>query len=393
MKSNLHTHRAGMALAMFSGCMPLAQADAVTDWNLLANEWVAEAKLGTPPAIRVLAIVQTAVNNAVSEAVPVASVSAAVAAANRAALVQLLPAQQVAITAAYQAALDKVAPGAPRDAGIAIGERAASGVLEARAEDGATAAVAYRPHTSAGAYVPTAMPAIPHWSQRRPWLMSSAAEFRPAAPPALASATWASEYDEVKELGAKASTRRSAEQTEIARFWEYSMPAIYYGVLRSVALQPGRDIARNARLYAAATQAMDDAMIGVFEAKYHYNFWRPVTAIRNGDVDGNDATQRDAGWNSLVDAPLHPEYPSAHAVLAASIGTVLKADIGNLPMPQLATSSPTAKGTTRHWTTVESFVQEVSDARIYAGIHYRVSTQASEAMGRSIGELAASKFL
>ena len=122
----LRIRRAGVTLAMFAGCVPLAQADAVTDWNLLANEWVAEAKLGTPPAIRVLAIVQTAVNDAVGKARPAASVEAAVAAANRAALVQLLPAQQAAIAAAYQAALAKVAPGAPRDAGIAIGERAAS---------------------------------------------------------------------------------------------------------------------------------------------------------------------------------------------------------------------------------------------------------------------------
>ena len=271
-------------------------------------------------------------------------------------------------------------------------------MLRERADDtgaiaAATAAASYRPHTSAGAYVPTAMPALPHWPQRKPWLMSSAAQFRAPAPPALASEHWAHEYNEVRELGARASTRRSAEQTEIARFWEYSLPSIYYGVLRSVALRPGRDPARNARLYAAASQAMDDAMIGVFEAKYHYQFWRPVSAIRNGDIDGNDATARDPAWTSLIEAPLHPEYPSAHAILAASVGAVVKAETGGAPTPQLATSSPTAKGATRRWNSVDAFVQEVADARVYAGIHYRVATQAGMTMGQQIGALAAAKFM
>ena len=108
----------------------------------------------------------------------------------------------------------------------------------------------------------------------------------------------------------QAGSRRSAEQTEIARFWEYSLPAIYYGVVRSVAQAPGRDATQNARLYAAMAQAMDDALISVFEAKYHYNFWRPVTAIRNGDIDGNDATVAEPRWAPLVETPMHPEYPS-----------------------------------------------------------------------------------
>ena len=139
--------------------------------------------------------------------------------------------------------------------------------------------------------MPTAAPAVPQWSQRKPWLMTSAAQFRPGPPPALASDAWARDYNEVKALGGKVSTRRSAEQTEIARFWEYSLPPIYYGVVHSVARMPGREVAQNARLFAAVAQAMDDAMIAVFDAKYHYNFWRPATAIRNGDIDGNDGNR------------------------------------------------------------------------------------------------------
>jgi hypothetical protein len=241
--------------------------------------------------------------------------------------------------------------------------------------------------------VPTSAPAAPQWSQRKPWLMASAAQFRPGPPPALASETWTRDYNEVKALGARNSTRRTPEQTQIAQFWEYSLPPIYHGVVRSVTAMPGRDVARNARLFAAVAQAMDDALIAVFDAKYHYNFWRPATAIRNGDLDGNDATERDASWMPLIEAPLHPEYPSAHSILAAAVATVLKADLGDGETPQFATTSPTAKGATRRWTTLDEFVREVAGARIYEGIHYRTSTDIGIAMGQKIGALAADKAL
>ena len=369
-----------------------ARADVVTDWNARANDIVIEAKLGTPPAVRAIALVQTAVREAV-EAAPGASVEAAVAAANRATLAKLLPAQQASIDKAYQAALAAVADGPAKEAGIAAGEQAAAGVLARRAADKPVPVADYRPHAAAGVYVPTAAPAAPHWSRRLPWLMASPAQFRPAAPPALESAAWARDFDEVKRLGARDSTQRSAEQTAIARFWEYSLPPIYFNVVRSVAEQPGRGVARNARLYAAAAQAMDDALIAVFDAKYHYHFWRPVTAVRNADIDGNAATERDAAWTPLVEAPMHPEFPSGHAVLAGAVGAVLEADIGAGPVPQLATASPTAQGAVRRWASPAEFVREVADSRIYAGIHYRSAIEAGAAMGRRIGELAAGAHL
>jgi hypothetical protein len=223
--------------------------------------------------------------------------------------------------------------------------------------------------------------------------MASPGQFRPGPPPALDSDAWARDYDEVRALGGRVSARRTPEQTGIARFWEYSLPPIYHGVVRSVASLPGREITRNARLYAAVTQAMDDAMIGVFDAKYRYNFWRPVTAIRNGDLDGHDATERDASWVPLIDVPMHPEYPGAHSILASVVGTVLRAEIGASPMPVLRTTSPTANGTSRSWGSVEEFVREVSDARVYEGVHFRTSTEVGMAMGRRIGELAASRHL
>src|SRR5262249_19126648 len=148
----------------------------------------------------------------------------------------------------------------------------------------------------------------------------------------------------------KHSTRRTAEQADIARFWEGSGPVMYFPIARSVANQPGRDVTRNARLLAVAAQAMDDAAIAVFAAKYHYGFWRPITAIRNGDIDGNDGTARDASWAPFIETPMHPEYPAAHCVTAAALGAVLQADIGPAPTPQLRSTSPTAPGAVRSWT-------------------------------------------
>jgi len=302
-----------------------------------------------------------------------------------------MPGSQAAIDAAVQAALGKVADGPAKAAGIAAGEQAAALVLAQRADD-AIAPEDYRPHTTPGMYVPTASAAVPMWGKRKPWLMASASQVRPAAPVALSSETWARDYNEVKTVGAKASATRSAEQTEIARFWEYSLPPIYFGVARSVAEQPGRTLVRNARYFAAIAQAMDDALISVFDAKYHYNFWRPVTAIRNGDMDGNDATAREATWTPLIDNPMHPEYPSGHSILAAAVATVVKAEVGSDRMPVLSTASPTAKGATRKWTSPDEFVSEVSNSRIYAGIHYRTATQVGAEMGSKIGTLAAERL-
>lgn len=385
--------RGPLALAVSAVFTVPAQADAITDWNQLADGFVAEAKLGTPPAIRVMALAQTAAAEAVAATPEAASAEAAIAGAHRVVLGKLLPAQQAAVEAAVQAALAKLPDGAAKSAGLAAGEKAATALLARRADDNPARPEAYRPLASPGQYVPTAAPAIPQWRERKPWLMASAAQFRPGPPPALASERWARDFNEVRELGGRTSTQRSAEQTDIARFWEYSLPAIYHGVLRSVALQPGRDLKRNARLFAAAAQAMDDAMIGVFDAKYHHHFWRPATAIRNGDQDGNDATPREPGWAPLIDAPMHPEYPSGHSILAAAVATVIRADVGTNVVNGLATSSPSAKGATRRWTRLDDFVREVSMARVYGGIHFRAATEAGEAMGRQIGELAATRLL
>lgn len=388
------------AVALAAGSLH-ARADVVTDWNILAGEIVGEAKLGTPPANRAMSIVQTAVFDgagAATKRVPTRArqadaIAAAVAAANRITMSKLMPTQEAAIQSAYHTALAAIAEGPAKTAGVAAGEEAAQAVLAARLEDGAAAQEQYKPHAAPGVYVPTATPGALSWPQRKTWVIASASQFRPAPPPALTSVTWTRDFNEIKALGGKTSTQRTPEQTEIARFWDYSLPAIYYGVVRSVALQPGRDALRNARLYATVAQAMDDATIAVFDAKYTYNFWRPSTAIRNAELDGNDGTEADAGWASFINTPMHPEYPSAHSILASAVGTVLEAELGGSPVPELSTTSLTAKGVTRRWSRIDDFIAEVSNARVYEGVHFRFSTEVGTAMGRQIGEAAAAKHL
>ena len=393
-----------LAIATFTGVLP-AQADVVTDANARAAE-IASKLPATPPAVRVMAYVQVSVFEAVNaitgrypplmakiNAAPGASVDAAVAAATRTALMKLMPpAHQPAIDADYEAALKLVPDGPAKANGIAIGEQAAAGCL-ARVDEGLTVPDTYRPHTAAGVYVPTMLPAVPNWGKRKPWAMSSGSQFRPSPPPGLTSNEWTRDYNEIKALGSKNSTQRTPEQTAIAKFWEATAPAVYWPVARSVAVAPGRDVTANARLLAIAAMAMDDGLIAVFDAKYTYNFWRPVTAIRNGDTDGNDATERDPSWIPFIDTPMHPEYPCAHCIVSGSLGAVLRAEIGSGPAPALSSASYTAAGAVRTWKTVDDFVQEVAVARIYDGVHYRNSTEVGTAMGKKVGALVAANAL
>ena len=384
---------APLAGALLASLAPAARADAITDWNQRSAQIIGEARIGTPPAVRVMALVQTAAYEAARDAARSASTSpqavdAAIAAAHRTAFIQLLPAQRSSIDAAFQAALAAMPDDAVRTQQLAVGEQAAQRVLAERSTDMPRTPDTYRPHTASGVYVPTVIPAVTQWPQRKPWLLERADQFRPGPPPALSSERWTRDFNEIKALGGRDSKQRSTEQTEIGRFWDYSLPAVYHGVVRSMALQPGRDVLANARLFATVAQAMDDALIAVFDAKYTYNLWRPVTAIRNGDVDGHDGTERDAAWTPLIDTPMHPEYPCAHCILAATVATLVKAEGRERPMPVLSASSPTAQGTVRSWPTADAFMQEVAQARIVGGVHYRSSTEVGLAMGQRIGEWA-----
>ena len=395
MKITTCTGLLAVMLAVAAG----AHADVVTDTNAKAAE-IASKMPGTPPAVRAMAIAQVSVYDAVSaitgrypafraqvKAPAGASVDAAVVAATRTVLSKLVPAQQAAIDADFKALLNSVADGPAKTDGVAVGEQVATMVLAQCAEDGAIAPNTYRPHTTAGVYVPTMFPAVPHWGKRKTWVMTSADQFRPGPPPSLTSDTWKRDFEEIKALGAKEGSKRTPEQTAIAKFWEATAPAVYWPVARSVANAPGRDVVENARLFAAAAVAMDDALVAVFDAKYAYNFWRPVTAIRNADGDA-----RDPNWLPFIDTPMHPEYPCAHCIVSGALGAVLGAELGNGPAPTLTSSSYTAGGTTRTWVKVGDFMQEVSVARIYDGVHYRNSTVVGTAMGQKIGELAMKKL-
>ena len=384
---------------------PNIRADVVTDWNAKANAVVVASKLPTPPGNRVMAMVQTAVYeavNAITKRYPVGkiklqgtdgeSIEAAVAAANRSMLLKLVQSQQETIERDYQQALSAIPDGRAKDAGITLGEKATAAVLALRVDDDAAAADVYRPKTNPGVYVPTNSPLLPQWPQRKPWVMTRPDQFRPGPPPALNSELWARDYNEIKSLGVAKGSKRTDEQTTVARFWEATGPSLYFPIVRSVTDQPGREVTQNARLLAVVGQAMDDAIIAVFDAKYHYNFWRPITAIRNGDIDGNDATERDPSWTPFIETPMHPEYPCAHCISASTVAAVLRAEIGTGTVPQLATSSVTAGGATRRWTKIDDFVREVSEARICDGVHFRTSTEVANDMGEKIGELAFKKF-
>ena len=395
------------SLLLFAACVlsnaAVVRADSVTEWNVRACDIVATTNIDTPSANRVLAIMHTAIYeavNAITKKYPASglklnatgggSVDAAVAGASRATLVKLVPAKAIDVEVAFQKVMAAIPNGASKDAGVLIGERAANAILASRAEDGFATAETYRPYTIAGVYVPTAIPLVSHWPNRKPWVMTSASQFRPGPPPDLKSDLWARDYNEIKAIGRKDNSTRTKEQTDIARFWEVTGPVIYHVLVKSVADSPGRDVTRNARMFMMVTQATDDAMIAVFDAKYHYNFWRPITAIRNADIDGNNATERDGSWTPFINTPMHPEYPCAHCIVSGAIGTVLEAEIGSGTV--LSTTSPSANGAKRTWMKIEDFIQEVANGRIYDGVHFRTSTEVGTAMGRQVGKLAVAKY-
>jgi hypothetical protein len=376
------------------------ESSPVPEWNAVAEEILMESGMGPAGAYRAAAIVQTAVlegAEAVEERYPVddgederssgAAVAAATAAANRVALSELAPSEEAAVEQAYRAALADL-DGDGLEDGVAAGEAAAAAILEQRAGDGFDAPEAYRPATEPGVYVPTPLPAGPQWADRTPCLMETGDAFRPGPPPDLASEAWARDLAEVKALGSTESEERTDDQSEIAEFWETTQPPVYLALLRSAVDGSGHDSVEKARLFAAATQAMDDALIAVMDAKYHHAFWRPITAIRNADRDGNDDTERDAGWTSFIVAPMHPEYPCAHCILAGAVGAVLAADAGEQGLDQLVASSRSGDGE-RTFGPIEALTQEVELARIVGGIHFRTSSEVGTDMGRRIGLVAA----
>jgi hypothetical protein len=301
-------------------------------------------------------------------------------------------AQAKELDAALQTSLAAVPEGPPKAQGIQLGEQVAAVILDERKADGADAPNTYRPFTAAGTYVPTVFPWAPSWGAVKPFALKTGSQFRPAAPYALTSAHWAKDYKEVKRMGAKTGSERSAEQTEIARFWEFIGPGTYNPVARQLSAAKHLEVMENARLFALVSMAGADALIAVLDAKYTYNFWRPVTAIRNGDLDGNDATDREPAWEPFIATPMHPEYPCAHCITQAAVASVLEAFFGDA-VPTFTLTSPTAPGVTRSFGRLSDYVAEVINARVYDGVHYRTSGEVGAAMGRQIGAYTAQNYL
>jgi PAP2 superfamily len=381
-------------------------ADVITDWNEKAVAFVTKQRMLPPQAERVVASVHVAMFDAVNSierryrpyrlAVTTAketSKEAAAAVAAGMVLGGLHPNEAAELNSLMGAYLAAIPQGTAKSDAIKVGEEVAAKNVAERKGDAADAPDAYRPKTRPGVYVPTPITASSMWPNVKPFAMTSPSQFRPQPPIPLAGEEWAADYNEIKNLGGKNSIKRTARQTEDGHFWLITGPASYYPIVRQLVVAKKMDVVDSARFMALASTAAADAYIAVFDAKYHYDFWRPITAIRNGDIDGNPATELDAVWQPIDNTPMHPEYPCAHCITSAAIAAVIEAALGSADIPEVSMTSATAPGATHRWTNVWAYADEVSMARIYAGFHYRFSTRVGQDMGRKIGRLAVENLM
>lgn len=321
-----------------------------------------------------------------ARALPRSSMDAAAASAAHGVLAALCPDLKSGYDKALKTSLDLVKDTIARNNGAAIGKQAAAAVLAARANSRSEGKDGVIPMAAAGVYVPTIRQVGQLFAQQTPWVMTRFDELRPPAPPSLTSAEWVRDYNEIKSLGAKKSTARTEEQTDTGGFWGGQDVRI---VLRQLVGLPGRDLVTDARFLALAEMAWVDSYVAMMDGKYAHNLWRPITAIRNGARDGNDATVPDSAWEGLTSTPWHPEYPCGHCLSAAAVGTVIDLEFGNkLPVIVLDPDSAML----RRYRTAREYIDEVGEARIYAGVHYRNSVDVGKAMGVSIGRLALQRY-
>ncbi len=404
-----------LALTVFATAfVPNAKAnDPIADWNAIAETAVKTAKHAPPVAALDFAIVHLAIYDAVESIdgryepyhalVPGAtgSLSAAAAKAGHDVLVGLFPTptQIAALDLAYENYL--TANGIdPSEPGVAVGAQAAAGILALRSNDGrfplnpppflgSTAIGQWRPTPSflPGPPQPFAPGLTPWVATVTPFTMNSNSQFRVDPPPDLTSDVWTEDYNEVKTVGSLTSTTRTAEQTEIGYFWADSGPVLWQNALRYISRTYLNDIGDSARMYALAETALADAQISCWESKYFYNFWRPITAIRLGDQDGNPATEVDPDWQPLINTPNFPEYPSGHASTSGAISHVLGLFFGSDELNfQMTTTNPHALQKTRYFTRFSQAEDEVINARVYVGIHYRNTDRVSRTQGLRVAD-------
>src|SRR5216683_4243822 len=375
-------------------------ADVISDWNQNTIEVLTAANVLGNPWSRAMAMVHVAMSDAVNSVqprytryvatAPVApnvSPEAAAVSAARHILIQLVPAQKSKIDEMYADSLSRIADGAAKTDGIALGEQVAALIQSDRATDLTNAPDTYRPITSPGVWVPTQPPLFPQYAQAKPWSLKGADQFRPGPPPQLTSAVYARDYNETKELGGSKSTKRTQQQTDAVRFWTQGQgnfgPA-WHEAARQLSAGKGLGLHDNARLFALLSMGIANSFITDWDAKFHYNFWRPVTAIRNGDIDGNGATERDAGWTPLSVTPMHPEYPSQAAIQAGAAAGVLETVFGTGPVSTFTATDSADARLQRQFTSIGQMAEEQRMVRIWGGIHFRNTLEVSERMGRNI---------
>ena len=406
-----------------------AAADEVFDWNITGFEATAAGGQNSIVISRSVTMMQLAVHDALNaierryepylyegRAEPSAAPAAAIAAAARDVLVGGIPAwgkpEQRAtalaiVDSAYGAALAKVPDGLPKNQGIALGQAAAAAMLAARKVDGSSVPPQYTPGSAPGQWRPHPNPVppnppipdpalaagnwpamLPQWGQVVPFIVATPWQFRLPGPPALASTEYARDYEEVKRMGGKNSTARTLEQSEIARYWYEGSPQGWSRIARGVAAQRGLDRWDNARLLALVNAVIADGFIAGADTRYLYNFWRPVTAIRAGDADGNEATAADPAWETFLNTPPLPDYPSTHSVAGGAAATVLARFFGSDQVAFTMTSGPPFAGITRSFRSFSQAAQENADSRVYAGIHFRSACEDGIKLGKQIGRRA-----
>ncbi len=375
-----------------------AQADMVTDWNQKAVETMVAANTPAPIASRNMAMVQVAVfeaSNAIAArfrpyrvGLPVASGAspdAAIAAAAHGALVAMYPERQAALDTALQASLQLLPDTPARQAGRLLGEQAAAAILELRRSDGSDPGETLTLPTGPGRWTPGpgVAPLTPHWGAVMPWALSNGAQFRPAAPPAVDSERQRRDYDEVLVLGGKTSSVRSAEQTEVARLWITPGVPTWNPVARQLSAARALTLEQNARLFALLAIATADAIVACWDTKYTFHGWRPVNAIREGGVPGRTPQP---GWEPAVPTPPFPGYVSGHACFSGAAQVVLESQFGKGEIPEVTVSTATAPGVIRRYARISSIVEEISNARVWGGIHWRTDQDKGEELGRKVGQ-------
>ena len=403
-----------LASSAFTAVASPLPVDEIANWNQMLFR--AALVGGTSPLVttRVAAIVQSAVFDAVNgidrRYTPIHVLPAAPSGASRdaaavqaayATLLQLYPAQKATLDA--RRAVSLLAIGA-RDSsasvasGLAWGQSVADAIVAWRSTDGFTPAPPpYVGGTGVGMWRPTppgfAPGAGPQFAYMTPWVMSSASQFRPAGPPALLSDRYTADFNETKAMGSATSTLRTRDQTIASWLWASSTASYLWNNTALTLLANADDdgsararsaTLRSARLLALLNLAMADAAIGCWDAKYTYSFWRPVTAIPLADDDGNAATLADPAWQPLFATPAHPEYPSGHSCVSGAAAGILADRFGE--HTRLRIESDVMPGVVRSFESFTAALDEVQNARIYAGIHFRSATRDGEALGESVAQ-------